>query len=157
MHTRVFFCESSPLSPLRHPFLISPSGSLFPYCFSWIIYQGHLVTDLLNWAGLVVNGLIAFVFPIALCYFVFVVKPTRGMSPADRLVEEELEMSELETEREIQITQSPRSSGSSLEIPSHKALFPWLLPYRTVIISTIFVLFLTMITTTIVVNLLDLL
>ena len=140
-----------------NPFFYLLSGSLFPYCFSWIIYQGHLVTDLLNWAGLVVNGLIAFVFPIALCYFVFVVKPAQVISSDDRLTEEALEMSELGEEREIKITLSPRSNGSTLEIPSQKALFPWLLPYRSAIISIIFVLFLTMITTTIIVNLLYLL
>jgi hypothetical protein len=105
--------------------------------------------------------LIAFVFPIALCYFVFVVKPTQHPSPSDRLVDEELEMSELAAEREVHITQSPRSSGngygsSNVEIPSHTALFSCLLPYRTAIISTIFILFVTMITTTILVNLIQL-
>jgi hypothetical protein len=135
-------------------------GSIFPYCFSWIIYQGHLVTDLLNWAGLVVNGLIAFVFPIALCYFVFVIQPGRRRAPATATdPEEQLELTELETERDVQITLSPRANRAiaAVAAPPHKALVPWLLPYRPLIISLIFVIFLTMITTTIIVNLLELL
>lgn len=107
------------------------------------------MTDLLNWAGLIVNGLIAFVFPIGLCYYVFVFKPQR-YSSSD--IEQLVELSEFDSRREISITQSPRSI-SMPDSPPHEALFPSLQPYRTYIISTIFVLFLFMITTTIVVNL----
>lgn len=135
------------------------SGSIFPYLFSWVIYQEQLVTDLLNWAGLVVNGLIAFVFPIILCYYVFVMhhsnlqtnnrqgnpaSPYRRYRTKNR---NDIEMTNVDENLVIIETDS-----DSNEPDTHEALSSFLLPYRPIIISAIFIMFLTMITTTIIMN-----
>lgn len=37
-----------------------------PYLLSWTIYQGTMLMSMLNWTGLVVNGLVAFILPMIL-------------------------------------------------------------------------------------------
>ena len=37
-----------------------------PYLISWTLYQGKLLITVLNWAGLVVNGSVAFILPLVL-------------------------------------------------------------------------------------------
>jgi amino acid permease len=51
--------------------LCSPRWALFlggcmPYLLSWMLYQGTILMSILNWAGLVVNGLVAFLLPMVL-------------------------------------------------------------------------------------------
>lgn len=46
-------------------------GSVFPYMTAWCLYKGTLLMDALNWAGLVVNGLAAFCFPLILSWWFF--------------------------------------------------------------------------------------
>lgn len=46
-------------------------GSVLPYSTAWCLYKGTLLMDVLNWAGLVVNGLAAFCFPLVLCWWYF--------------------------------------------------------------------------------------
>lgn len=41
-------------------------GALFPYIASWMLYQGTALANLLNWTGLVVNGLVCFLLPMIL-------------------------------------------------------------------------------------------
>ncbi len=41
-------------------------GSVFPYLLAWMLYQGTYLIALLNWTGLLVNGLVAFVLPLVL-------------------------------------------------------------------------------------------
>jgi len=41
-------------------------GTLFPYLISWFMYQGKTFMAVLNWSGLIVNGLIAFILPLVL-------------------------------------------------------------------------------------------
>ena len=41
-------------------------GSVFPYLLAWGLYQGTFLIGLLNWAGLFVNGMSAFVLPLVL-------------------------------------------------------------------------------------------
>ncbi|KAJ1397156.1 hypothetical protein B484DRAFT_438699, partial [Ochromonadaceae sp. CCMP2298] len=41
-------------------------ASVAPYLLSWTLYQGPLLIILLNWTGLVVNGLVAFLLPMLL-------------------------------------------------------------------------------------------
>lgn len=41
-------------------------GSVFPFVTAWLLYQGEFLTLLLNWTGLLVNGLVAFVLPLVL-------------------------------------------------------------------------------------------
>jgi hypothetical protein len=38
------------------------------------LYQGQLLTELLNWAGLLVNGFIAFLLPVVASYYYFTAK-----------------------------------------------------------------------------------
>ena len=42
------------------------SGALLPYLISWTLYQGKLLITVLNWAGLVINGSVAFILPLVL-------------------------------------------------------------------------------------------
>jgi hypothetical protein len=44
-------------------------GVLLPYILSWTLYQGEALMNMLNWTGLVVNGLVAFVLPLLLASF----------------------------------------------------------------------------------------
>lgn len=37
-----------------------------PYAVSWMLYQGSLLMSVLNWTGLIVNGLVAFLLPMIL-------------------------------------------------------------------------------------------
>jgi amino acid permease len=46
-------------------------GSIFPYMFSMFMYQGHLLMDILNWSGLVVNGTVASILPMVLAYLCY--------------------------------------------------------------------------------------
>lgn len=51
--------------------LCSPRWALFlggcaPFLFSWTLYQGTLLMSILNWAGLIINGLVAFLLPMVL-------------------------------------------------------------------------------------------
>lgn len=43
-------------------------GAFVPYLISWSLYQGEKITTLLNWAGLVINGLVAFILPLVITY-----------------------------------------------------------------------------------------
>ena len=41
-------------------------GTLGPYLISWYMYQGKTLMIVFNWAGLLVNGMIAFILPLVL-------------------------------------------------------------------------------------------
>eukprot|EP01038_Epipyxis_sp_PR26KG_P009537 gene9537-12845_t len=41
-------------------------GAVCPYLLSWMLYQGSILLIVLNWTGLVVNGLVAFILPMFL-------------------------------------------------------------------------------------------
>lgn len=43
---------------------MNDSGALLPYLISWTLYQGKLLITVLNWAGLLVNGTVAFILPL---------------------------------------------------------------------------------------------
>jgi amino acid permease len=44
-------------------------GALFPYCLSWMLYQGTMLMTVLNWTGLLVNGMVAFILPLILALY----------------------------------------------------------------------------------------
>jgi amino acid permease len=61
-------------------------GTLFPYLVSWLMYQGKALITVLNWTGLLVNGLIAFILPLVLALVAYRTNygSERGMgTPAD--------------------------------------------------------------------------
>lgn len=41
-------------------------GAILPYLLSFLMYQGTLLITVLNWAGLLINGLVAFILPLYL-------------------------------------------------------------------------------------------
>jgi hypothetical protein len=41
-------------------------GAILPYLLSFLMYQGALLIAVLNWAGLIINGLVAFILPLYL-------------------------------------------------------------------------------------------
>ena len=53
-------------------------GSILPYLLALFMYQGHLLMDILNWAGLVVNGLVASILPLVLAYVAYKKRLERG-------------------------------------------------------------------------------
>ena len=46
-------------------------GSIAPYLVATLMYQGHLLMDILNWAGLVVNGMVASILPLVLAFVAY--------------------------------------------------------------------------------------
>lgn len=46
-------------------------GSALPYLISWMLYQGSLLMTVLNWTGLLVNGLVAFILPLVLALYAY--------------------------------------------------------------------------------------
>lgn len=46
-------------------------GSTLPYLISWMLYQGSLLMTVLNWTGLLVNGMVAFILPLVLALYAF--------------------------------------------------------------------------------------
>ena len=48
--------------------LVAVRGAWLPYLISWTLYKGHVLIMLVNWAGLVVNGLVCYVLPLLLVF-----------------------------------------------------------------------------------------
>ena len=48
------------------------------------MYQGHLLMDILNWAGLVVNGLVASILPLVLAYVAYKKRTEPGVAAAPK-------------------------------------------------------------------------
>ena len=46
-------------------------GAVFPYLVSWMMYQGTVMLTVLSWAGLVINGIVAFLLPLVLAIFTY--------------------------------------------------------------------------------------
>jgi len=46
-------------------------GSLFPYLISWYMYQGKSLIEMVNWTGLLVSGLVAFILPYIFALFAY--------------------------------------------------------------------------------------
>ena len=46
-------------------------GSVLPYCLSWMLYQGTVLMTVLNWTGLLVNGMVAFILPLVLALYAY--------------------------------------------------------------------------------------
>jgi hypothetical protein len=57
-------------------------GSILPYMVALFMYQGHLLMDILNWAGLVVNGLVASILPLVLAYVAYKKRTEPGVATA---------------------------------------------------------------------------
>jgi hypothetical protein len=114
---------------------------------SWVLYQGELVTDVLSWAGLIVNGLIAFVFPIILCYHVFVQNQAHKHPPAG------LRLHDIEMTYHTERAAVPAAAeGEEEEGRSQSALSECVEPFRSAIITSILVLFVCMIGSTVILD-----
>ncbi len=55
-------------------------GSLFPYLISWYMYQGKTLLVMLNWTGLLVNGMVAFILPLVVALVAY----RNGYGPKSR-------------------------------------------------------------------------
>ena len=82
----------------------SYSGSVAPYLIGWTLYQGTTLMSLVNWTGLVVNGLVAFLLPM---FLVIKSMEKRHLVPE--------ETSHKESERLIELTSSNRSQSTDVE------------------------------------------
>lgn len=122
-------------------------GSIFPYCVSWMLYQGQTVTNVLNFAGLVVNGLVAFVFPSILCFYFFRYKSVEEfveIKKSKSLVrfssEEELK-SEAFMAEALKVETTMPETFKKHKTNHQNALFRTLRPYRMPIIIGVLVMF----------------
>ena len=100
------------------------------------------------------NGLIAFVFPISLCYYVFVIRNNNSqINQSNNNNKNKKIQNEKTEERKYDIELSNivhiEKDSNINESDTHEALLPFLLPYRPTIILVIFVMFFIMIVTTI--------
>jgi hypothetical protein len=46
-------------------------GSVCPFLFSWLFYQGDTIITIINWSGIIVHGSVAFILPLVLSAEVF--------------------------------------------------------------------------------------
>lgn len=101
----------------------------------------------LKWAGLIINGAVAFILPLILCSY-FYYRTAHHCEPDIH----DVEMSHTHLPKDLNKTDSPES----LDISSHQSiegsLPSFLVPYRWWIVHTIIVAFITMILTTITVD-----
>jgi hypothetical protein len=123
-----------------------------------MLYQGQLVTDVLNWAGLIVNGLIAFVLPVVLCYYFYVIKSAAldeyDAAYVKKLKQQGCEMSVVHKGYDsINSYEDETSTDMPSTVPYHAALFDCLVPYRSAVIIVLFFVFVLMISVTIVMDL----
>ena len=141
-------------------------GSVLPYSTSWCLYKGTLLMDVLNWAGLVVNGLAAFCFPLVLswCFFSGRSQLSGGgggpnLSTVSHRSGGDVELASAVSGKEDHQYHSAgfkneedfdRHQGKGYEIEG--ALPECLLPYRTALILLVVVLFATAISSSIVID-----
>lgn len=135
-------------------------GSVFPYLTAWCLYKGTLLMDLLNWAGLVVNGLAAFCLPLLLAWWFFSGRSDIKVDPlsASSTQQKHLELSKnyKSVEDGAPVVQESRWEEErrgleQFEIES--ALPSCLNPYRTTLIVSVIACFATAIISTIVIDL----
>ncbi len=105
----------------------------------------------LNWAGLVINGSVAFILPLILCSFFYYCHTHHDVEVQD------VEMSHSRLPKHHhppENAQEPRVENSRPNKPIEKSIPDFLLPYRWWIIHAIILLFVTMIVSTIILDIL---
>ena len=101
--------------------------------------------NVLNWAGLVINGSVAFILPLILCSY-FYYRTNQHHEPDLH----EVEMSHSRLPKHLEDLEEPSQDSPRQHIES--SLPSFLLPYRWWIVHAIIVLFVTMIVSTIVMD-----
>jgi hypothetical protein len=131
-------------------------GCVLPYLTSWTIYQGEFLISLLNWTGLVLHGLVAFVLPLILCIKAIEYTVARGsMSSDEEEPNESINKSSLYYQSQIyQHDKMPHSLHTSNSTLSQRHIVqplpPCLEPYRKKILTLIVSIFFLIITWTII-------
>lgn len=133
-------------------------GSVLPYSTSWCLYKGTLLMDVLNWAGLVVNGVAAFCLPLVLCWWFY---SGRSKLPLRATIGGEVELSAPVSMQTYQYHSTDCENGGvgkETELENEEgdmieaALPDCLIPYRLSIIALMVVIFATAITSSIVID-----
>lgn len=78
-----------------------------PYALSWMLYQGSLLMSVLNWTGLIVNGLVAFLLPMVLALKSTELRSHRRRARGVHVL--------LNSKPEVMITRETRRFGASTE------------------------------------------
>jgi hypothetical protein len=141
-HTSFFWLSLS-LPHLLDPDL-SLRGAIFPYLASWTLYQGDALMKVLNWAGLVINGSVAFILPLILCSY-FYYRTAHHCEPDVH----DVEMSHTHLPKHLNKTDGPPSLDTSSQQRIEASLPSFLVPYRWWIVHSIIVVFVTMILATV--------
>lgn len=151
-------------------------GAVFPYVAAWTLYQGDALMKVLNWAGLVINGSVAFILPLILCSYFYYNKNrhqpdfhdvemshSRIPKHLDENEDENETKNENKNNTEIgtendngnnhdELKESDLINNSDSTVLIEKSLPDFLMPYRWWIIHSIIVLFSVMITLTIIMD-----
>ena len=132
-------------------------GAAFPFCLSWMLYQGTVLMTVLNWTGLLVNGMVAFILPLILALRVS--KKNFGytdVAQANNMADTKYtEVTTLATEIESDPQPSVADSCNESQFSQEQEVRPlWdcLEPFRKWLILTIIVAFVATITSTLVVD-----
>lgn len=132
-------------------------GALFPYAISWAMYQGKYLLNLLNYAGLVINGLVAFILPLLLTLQATHIHSQTGI-PADYTPLED-EMERLHESEDVALPQGTREKfvldDSQVRTNESLSLPLWLIPYRREIIIFIIASYIAIIVSTVIANTVD--
>lgn len=118
--------------------------------------------NVLNWAGLVINGSVAFILPLILCSYFYYnkshhqpdlhdVELSHSRFPKHPEQDEDNNYNSIVTHEKVSI---PQNNNSGAQIPVEKSLPNCMIPYRWWIVHSIIVLFVIMIIATIVLDIL---
>ena len=133
-------------------------GCILPYLMSWTIYQGDFLISLLNWTGLIVNGLVAFILPLILCIKAAEYTVARGSISSDEEdTNESINRNSLYYQSQFyQKDKMPDSQHSSNNSLSQRHIIqplpPCLEPYRKQILMLIVSIFFLIILWTIIID-----
>lgn len=131
-------------------------GAVFPYLASWTLYQGDALMKVLNWAGLVINGSVAFILPLILCSYFYYNKTRHQPDKHDvemshtrlpKHLDENDNDNQNQNQNKYQTIEKVEEKSSPEDI--EKSLPDCLIPYRWWIIHSIITLFVIMIVATI--------
>lgn len=123
-------------------------GAVFPYLAAWTLYQGDALMKVLNWAGLVINGSVAFILPLILCSFFYYRR-----SHHNEIAPKEVELSHTRLPHSHPVEElESQSEKNRPSRPIENSIPDFLLPYRWWIIHSIILLFVTMILSTIILD-----
>jgi len=131
-------------------------GAAFPFCLSWMLYQGTVLMTVLNWTGLLVNGMVAFILPLILALHAsenkFGYNNVAQANMADTKYTDDVTTLATEIENDLQPSGLACNESQISQEQEVRPLWDCLEPFRKWLILTIIVAFVATITSTLVVD-----